>query len=63
MEICGEHGEEIAHTGRDCPACEQVESMAKDHTQQVEDLESQLADKDSEIEDLTTQLEEEKEKK
>ena len=46
MEICGEHGDEIAYSGRDCPACEHLEGVEKDlkeeHDAEVRDLRDEI---------------------
>jgi peptidoglycan hydrolase CwlO-like protein len=56
MEICGEHGnsasDEIAHQGRDCPACTQIEELKKDHEAEVEDLNNQIEDLQTEVNTL-----------
>lgn len=38
MDICGEHGDDIAHAGRDCPACIQIEDIEKNHKQELEEM-------------------------
>ena len=58
MDICGEHGEEIAYVGRDCPACEQVESLKDEYETTISGLEQDLADADDRIDELTDELKE-----
>lgn len=55
MDICGEHGDDIAYSGRDCPACDHIERVRSDFK---EDLDNQLADKQSEVDDLQSKLDE-----
>lgn len=55
MDICGEHGDEIAFAGRDCPACEDIERVRKDFK---EDLDSQIADMQDEIDDMQIHIDE-----
>lgn len=54
MEICGEHGADIAYSkdryNTDCPACDQIETIEKEHTAVVDD-------KNDEIEELNTEIE------
>lgn len=54
MEICSEHGDEIAFAGRDCPACDHVETVTDDLREQ---LSSEVADLELQISDLEEQLE------
>lgn len=56
MDICGEHGDEIAYAGRDCPACAQIEDLNKEHNMIVEDLENQVNEDDEKIGDLQAEL-------
>ena len=56
MEICSNHGSEIAYTGRDCPACEEIEDLNRDHNEQIasliEDHETQMTELEDKIYDL-----------
>jgi TolA-binding protein len=51
MDTCGEHGDDIAYSGRNCPACGQIEDINSDHNEVVNDL-NQI------IEDLQEQVDE-----
>lgn len=42
MDICGEHGDDIAYSGRDCPACEQVDDLKREHSAEMSNLESDM---------------------
>ena len=63
MEVCGEHGDDIAFAlGRynnGCPACNQIETLNKEHTQSIDalteekdDLFGQLTDALEELQDI-----------
>lgn len=58
MDICGEHGDEIAYAGRECPACEQVERLQDEYKETIDNLEQDLGDADDRIDELTDQLKE-----
>lgn len=60
MEICGEHGEEIAYMGRECPACEQIEDLNREFHETIHDLEQDLSDADNRIDELEQELEDKK---
>jgi TolA-binding protein len=64
MEVCGEHGAEIAYANdrynSSCPACDQIEQLEKDHKITVDDMEQQLNESDERIGELEQQLEEKK---
>lgn len=53
MDICGEHGDDIAFYGRDCPACGHVETLEKDHRYAIEELENSHKE---EVDDLQNEL-------
>ena len=61
MEICGEHGnsvsDEIAHQGRDCPACNHIEELKKDHEAEVENLNNQIECLETEVSTLQDDVE------
>lgn len=61
MDVCGEHGADIAFSGRDCPACEQIDDMNTDHQREVDNLTSNfefdMNDMQDRIEELEGQLE------
>lgn len=54
MEICGEHGADIAFTGRDCPACEEIDKVRGDK----EDLDSEIEDMQSEMDKMQVRIDE-----
>lgn len=60
MDICGEHGEEIAFIGRDCPACAQLDDIRSDHEEVVGDMQSDfqadINNMQDAIDDLQTEL-------
>jgi len=53
MNTCGEHGDDIAFAGRDCPACEQIESLQKDHEEEINNIED---DHTTEVNDLQSEI-------
>lgn len=57
MDICGEHGDEIAYAGRDCPACEQIEDIHRDHQEELNVLETDHAEEVSDLEEKIYELE------
>lgn len=61
MDICGEHGYEIAYMGRNCPACEQIEEINQDHNDAMksaeDEFESEVSDMQDTIDGLQDQLE------
>jgi HPt (histidine-containing phosphotransfer) domain-containing protein len=62
MDICGEHGNDMAYSGRDCPACSQIEDLNKEHSQAIDSLTDERDDMDERIADLQDELEEMREK-
>lgn len=42
MDICGEHGEDIAHEGRDCPACEQIDGLRDDFQDNINQMQEEI---------------------
>lgn len=48
MNICNEHGDEIVHEGRRCPACDQ----AADLSGKIEELKEKITELEQEIETL-----------
>ncbi len=56
MEICGEHGDEIAFAGRDCPACDHLDKVCADlkeeHESEVSDLQSVIDDLDNKLSEV-----------
>lgn len=38
MNICSEHGDEIAYYGKDCPACEEIVDLRRDHLDEMEHM-------------------------
>lgn len=36
MDICSEHGDDIAYSGRYCPACSQIEELNIDHETEID---------------------------
>lgn len=57
MNICTEHEEDIAHSGNDCPACEQIDSIEFDHQAEIDNLQERLRDEEDRNEDLLDQKE------
>ncbi len=61
MDICGEHGAEIAYMGRDCPACAQIEDINSGHSDEISnltnDFESDMNDMQDTIDELQEKLE------
>ncbi len=55
MDICGEHGDDIAYSGRECPACDHIEKVRLDFK---EDLDSQVSDLEETIDDLQDRIDE-----
>lgn len=59
MEICGEHGKEIAYYKDgmydDCPACKEVDLLKYEHAREIDDLNIQLDERDSRIDELRNQ--------
>lgn len=53
MDICGEHGADIAYSGRDCPACADIEDIRDEHSREIRSLED---DHQSEIDDLQSEI-------
>ncbi len=58
MNVCGEHGDEITHAGNDCPACDQIEDINKEHGITVDDLENQVSEGDEKIGELEERIKE-----
>lgn len=54
MEICGEHGADIAFAGRYCPACGDIEKAREDK----EDLDSEIEDMQSEMDKMQVRIDE-----
>lgn len=59
MEICGEHGDDIAYSGRNCPACSQIDDLKSDYEDRISKLEEDFKDVDSKYADLIDQREKE----
>lgn len=58
MDICGEHGADIAFTGRDCPACEQIDDINRDHNTAIDDLTSEFESDMNAMQDTIDELQE-----
>ena len=58
MDICSEHGDDIAFIGRDCPVCEQLEDIYNDHQNELYQLNQELKDEEDRNEDLLDQIDE-----
>lgn len=56
MDICGEHGDFIAYSGRDCPACSEIEQLHLDHKEEIESVENDLQEQISELRDEISEL-------
>ena len=55
MQICDQHGEEIAYSGNrydECPACTQVETLLDEHKEEIEKLNEEINDLQDEISTL-----------
>ena len=59
MNICSNHGEEIAYNGVNCPACDQIEEIRKELK---EEYDAELSDLELDNDDLRGQLEDYKDK-
>lgn len=57
MDICGEHGDDIAYMGRDCPACGQIEDLQTEHRNEITDLEFSHAEEVDSLQDQIDELE------
>lgn len=53
MDICGEHGSDIAFSGRDCPACDNVDGVRSDAR---EELDAQIGDFEFTISELEEKI-------
>lgn len=56
METCGEHGmKNIAYAAirynQECPACEQIEELNKEHDQIIGEKDAYIADLESKVEE------------
>lgn len=40
MNICSEHGDDIAFVGKYCPACAEIEKLEEEHQQALEKADS-----------------------
>lgn len=58
MDICGEHGDDIAYSGRDCPACGQIEDLKSDQNDVVTDLNEQIDDLNQQVDEMEDRIEE-----
>lgn len=64
INICIEHGDDIAYEGSNCPACDQIEEIYVDNETKVGELEKELVDSEDtilELEDTIEELESDKE--
>lgn len=57
MNICGEHGSEIAYADRECPACEQVSELNDNHYEEIERIRDDSEFDKSELQDTIDELE------
>ena len=69
MEICGEHGADIAYSkdryNTDCPACDELASIEKEHeavvdskNDEIEELQSEITTLEDRVEELESELDE-----
>ena len=58
MDICGEHGDEIAYHGLNCPACREIDDLNKEHQDIVDSLTDERDTFDRELQDAKDELRE-----
>lgn len=52
LGICGEHGNDIAYAGNNCPVCDVISDLESEHETNITELEDRVEELQSVINDL-----------
>lgn len=55
MDLCSNDHDEICHEGRQCPICELIADMKKEHEEEKDELENSISELNQQLEERNNQ--------